>query len=260
MHTFLSCLNAELRKNRNSMAVWLSLAGTAANVLLFLGLHLVDGELGGGFSAGSWREYITNHYAGIAFMMLPLYVIILCSLAFQMEHRQEMWVQLHTLPVAPQQVYLGKLAFLLLLFVGAHLLFILGMLLSGLLFGLIGPANKLLEELPSLGQIAGLSARTVLSILGLMGLHAWLSFRFSTFIVPLLIGILGYVVAGLLGADWPWQFLNPYAPSFLFMPRYEGEIAAGQLGWLSAAELMSLAYLGLFTALALRALNRRRVG
>ncbi|MCB0595329.1 MAG: ABC transporter permease [Lewinellaceae bacterium] len=242
------------------MAVWLSLAGTAANVLLFLGLHLAGGQVVGGFTASGWEHYIANHYEGIAFMMLPLYVIILCSLVFLMEHRQEMWVQLYTLPIHPRQVYLGKLAFLFLLFLGAHLLFIAGMLLSGLLFGILRPESGLLEGLPPLGLIAELSARTLLSILGLMGLHAWLSLRFRAFIVPLLIGILGYVMAGLLGAGWPWQFLNPYAPTFLFMPRYNGEHVGTQLGWLSAAELMSIAYLGLFTAIAFRALGKKGTG
>ena len=240
------------------MAVWLSLAGTAANVLLFLGLHLAGGQVVGGFTASGWEHYIANHYEGIAFMMLPLYVIILCSLVFLMEHRSEMWVQLYTLAISPRQVYLGKLAFLFLLFLGAHLLFILGMLFSGLLFGLLRPASGLLDGLPDLGQIAELSARTVLSILGLMGLHAWLSFRFKAFIVPLLIGILGYVVAGLLGTGWYWQFLNPYAPGFLFMPRYKGEAIIPHLGWFSGAELMSIAYLGLFTALAFITLKRRK--
>ncbi|MCO6480470.1 MAG: ABC transporter permease [Phaeodactylibacter sp.] len=257
MRPLLICLKAEILKSRNSMAVWLSVAGTAANLLIFFGLHLMGGQIPGSFSADSWQQFITNHYDGIAFMMLPLYVIILCSLVFQMEHRQQMWVQLNTLPVSPAKVYLGKLAFLCLLFLAAHLLFIIGMLLAGFLFGVVRPESGMAASLPSLGQIGELAARTFLSILGLMGLHAWLSFRYRAFIVPLLIGILGYVATGLLGTDWHWQFLNPYAPGFLFMPRYKGDLVTAHLGWFSAAEVMSIAYLGLFTALALKNSGQR---
>lgn len=257
MRPFLICLKAEVLKSRNSMAVWLSLVGTAANLLIFLGLHLLGGQVAGGFAASDWRQYIINHYDGIAFMMLPLYVIILCSLVFLMENRSAMWVQLRALPISPRQVYLGKLGFLLLLFLAAHLLFIIGMVLTGFLYGFLRPETELMGSLPPPGLIAELAARTFLSILGLMGLHAWLSLRFRAFIVPLLIGILGYVVAGLLGTDWQWQFLNPYAPGFLFMPLFKGEALAGHLGWFSPAEAMSIAYLGIFTAFAFRDMEQK---
>ncbi|HQU58594.1 MAG: ABC transporter permease [Phaeodactylibacter sp.] len=252
----LSCLKAEMQKARNSMALWLSIVGTIANLLLFFGLHWAGEAAVGGFSAQNWGQYVVNHYDGIAFMMLPLYVIILCSLVFLMEYRSQMWVQLFTLPVSRWAVYSGKILFLLILFLGAHLLFILGFLLTGLLFGLLHPGSGFLQQMPPWLQILELAFRTFLSILGLLGLHTWLSLRFQHFIVPLLIGILGYVVTGLLGPAWPWQFLNPYAPTFLFMPQYRGELQLPTLGWLSWAEWMSIAFFILFLFLAYRRLER----
>ncbi len=260
MEAFWRSFKAEGWKARNSWALWLSLLGTAANVLMFFGLHLLGEAAPGGFRASGWEQYIINHYEEVAFMMLPLYVIILCSLVFLMESRGEMWVQLFTLPFPRRAVYQGKLAFLLLLFVGAHLLFVLGMLLSGLIMGALRPASGLLAHGPSFVQLLELAGRTFLSVLGLFGLHAYLSLRFSYFIIPLLIGILGYVVTGLLGVDWAGQWLNPYAPTLLLMPQYTGEAELRSLAGLTAAEWMSPAYFFLFTVLAQRLLERRNWG
>lgn len=53
------------------------------------------------------------------------------------------------------------------------------------------------------------------------------------------------------------RYLASFLPYFLFMPRYKGDLVTAHLGWFSAAEVMSIAYLGLFTALALKNSGQR---
>lgn len=233
------CTRAELLKAKGSFAVWLSLAGTAANVLLFFVLEYFNSEGG-----QSWRAYVEAHYAGIALMMLPLYVIILASLITFMEHRRNMWVQLRVLPVSRWSLYGSKLLFMALLFIGAHVLFILGMLCSGWLLGVLRPESGMQDFAPDLRQIGQLAAQTLGSILGLMGLHVWLSMRFRHFIIPLTIGILGFVAVSLLGPQWPYLWLIPYGPPTMFMPAAQGitDGATLPLAWIASA-----AYFGLFT-------------
>lgn len=259
MTDFWKCLRAEIIKSRGSFAVWLSLAGTIANTLIFFGLHLFEQVQLPIAPPGAWSAYIANHYISIAFMMLPLYVIILTNLVAYMEHRQEMWVQLYTLPVSRWNIYFSKQIFVLLLFIAAHVLFIIGTLLTGLLFGLIRPDSGLLQSAPDFALIAELSARTVLSILGLLALQFWVSMRFRHFIIPLTIGILGFVTVSILSPQWTHIYWIPYAHPIIYMPEYLGDVAYPHWGWLSVGELLSVLYFVVFTVIGYWDVRRQNV-
>lgn len=234
-------LQAEIRKARNSFAVWLTLLGTAGNMLIFFFLSWFDfGAYTFGEGRSDWEVYILNHYEGVAFMMLPLFVIILATLLNVMEHRAGTWALLLSLPASRGQLYLSKLIFGLLLFVGAHLLFIIGFFGSGLLLGLLRADLSLpLLSFP-LGLVLLLAMKTFLSILALFALHLWLGLRFQQFIIPLTIGILGFVLTSLLSPAFPYQWLNPYAYPICYMPEHTGMISLPSLGPWSLHDGMSI--------------------
>lgn len=260
MNAHWACLKAEILKGRRSFATWLSLIGTVANVLLFSLFYLfgpADGTLISPINP--WRDFILVFFNGIAFMMLPLYVIILCSLVNFQEHRSETWTNLFTLPLSRWKLYWNKQLYILLHFIAAHLLFILGMVLSGLIIGLIKPGTGLLTAAPPLGLIASLGGQTIASVLGLLAFHHWLSWRFRHFIVPLTIGILGFVLSALLSPQWMgspffWYsiplFYMPVATDMLEVPIYAG---IGLHLW------MSLFFFILFTAIGYWNVARRAV-
>lgn len=221
---------AEIIKTKGSFILWLSLVGTLANVSIFFLQHALGLEelLPLHSTGGGWTAYIENNYAGISFMMLPLYVIILASLVTFVEHRTQTWVHLYTLPFPPWAYYAGKLLYTLLHFVAAHVLFVVGMLLSGALLGLFREDMGAFtgQHLLLIGELAG---QTILSILALLSWQFWMSWRFAHFIIPLTIGILGFVGTALLGPEWPYQIFNPYAYPTAFMPGHLG--AADLSGW-----------------------------
>lgn len=252
---------AEIIKTKGSFILWLSLVGTLANVSIFFLQHALRLEelLPLHSTAGGWTAYIENHYAGISFMMLPLYVIILASLVTFMEHRTQTWVHLYTLPFPPWAYYAGKLLYTLLHFIAAHLLFILGMLLSGALLGLfqedMGPFTG--QHLLLIGELA---AQTIISILALLSLQFWISWRFTHFIIPLTIGILGFVGTALLGSEWPYQVFNPYAYPTAFMPRHLG--LADLSLWITNVnwQLVSLGLFFWFLGVGWYEVRRRKMG
>lgn len=235
---FRRSLAAEIYKSRHSFAVWLSLAGTVANTLIFFVIHYFQSDW---ITAGEnpWRGFVNGYYDGVAFMMLPLYVIILCSLVTFMEHRQEMWSNLYTLPISRSTLYWSKQVFTLLLFIAAHLLFVAGILLSGMIMGILRPDTELLGIMPDGLQLLTLAFQTVWTVLGLLAFHFWISWRFSHFIIPLLIGILGFVIVSLLGPGWVGNSFIPYAYPIQYMPVYQGEVSLASVGsrpwffWLS---------------------------
>ncbi len=247
--SFFNVLRAEILKGRNSFAWWLSVAGTAANaVMLFLLLYFDQQQWRESPFENPWQTYVVGHYNGIAFMMLPLYVIILASLVTFMEHRRQLWINLYTLPVERWKIYQSKQLFVLLLFIGAHILFIGSFLFSGMVLGLLRPQTGLLQYWPDGLQIAELAGKTIFSILPLLSLQFGLSMKFKHFIIPLTIGILGFVLASLLGPGWEWAFLNPYAHPIHYMPDYLGELGekGGQFWLFAAANLAMVAVLNVF--------------
>ena len=250
-------LRAEWIKARGSFAVWLTVAGTLANMLIFFLLYAFSADQA--MAGNPWLAYILQHYDGIAFMMLPLFVIILCSLVTFMEYRQGMWIALFTLPNARSRLYLGKLAFTLLLFVAAHLAFVAGMLLTGVFLGLAVPASGLLQHAPPLGIVLRLAFETVWSILGLLGLHFWLSWRFGHFIVPLTLGIVGFVGVSIQGPGWWGNAFIPYAYPIQYMPWFKGEVSLAIFQGVPLYYWLSPLYGILFTVMGIWEVRRQQV-
>lgn len=260
MPSFYALLRAETRKAQNSFAVWLTLLGTIGNMFIFFFLSWFDlGDHLFGQGKSDWEVYALNHYEGIAFMMLPLFVIILATLLNVMEHRAGTWALLMSLPAGRGRVYVAKLVFGLLLFLVAHLLFIIGFGLTGLLLSLIRPDVSLpLLDFPIL-LVLQLATKTFLSILALFALHLWLSLRFQQFIIPLTIGILGFVGTSLLTPAFPYQWLNPYAYPICYMPDFTGAIQLPSLGFWSGHDGMSVLWGLVFTLVGVWAVRRMAV-
>lgn len=198
---------AEWQKAKGSMALWLAVLGTVFNVLLFAGVALV--RYPGGLN---WSDYLAIHYQGISTMMLPLFVIILCSLVHDLEHRQGHWELLRTSPVSPAALYMGKWIFMLQLFVFAHLMFVVGLLGTGFALGWLVDGFSALRQNPDWSELLRLIGLTIASVLGILSLHHWLSLAFPRFIVPLTFGILGFVLTLLLqNGGWEYLWVLPYA-------------------------------------------------
>jgi len=199
---------AEWQKAKGSMALWLAGLGTIFNVFLFAGVALVQRP-----PNMTWSGYLAIHYQGISTMMLPLFVIILCSLVHDLEHRSGHWELLRTSPVPAGAIYFSKWVLMLQLFAVAHLVFVAGLLVTGYALGWLVEDFAALRQKPDWSELLRLIGMTIASILGILGLHHWLSLAFSRFIVPLTIGILGFVVTLLLqNGEWDHLWLLPYAP------------------------------------------------
>lgn len=209
MRDLIVSLQAEFLKGRGSAALWLSTLGPLLSVALFayFGATQIDWST----REDPWDAFLNYAYAGVAPTLLPLLVIILCILVVQPEHRRRMWVQLDVLPLPYGAIYLGKFCYTLLLFIFAHLLFIAGTLLAGYILGIMGVETELLRQRPDPAYLLQMALRTVTGVLGLMGLHFWLSVQFRHFIIPLVIGILGYITAFTQLEQLDWSYVLPYA-------------------------------------------------
>lgn len=246
MRKFKLSLQAEILKAKNSLAVWLSLVGTAGIMLAFFFMLLFGTE---NFVPAAdehpWEHFFMVYYKGTAFMLLPLFAIIMAALVCFIEYRNSMWKHLLISTVSRSQLYLSKLLFTYLLIAVSHLFFMLLLLLSGVLLGMLRPALHLLQSPPDLSFLFKLGFKTLLSVGGMLALQFWISMRFRSFIVALGVGVIGFVLSSLLVEGWKYVIYLPYSYPLLYLQ----DIYLAKT--ISIVEIFSLIYCFIFVGLGL---------
>ena len=181
MSSFRHSLHAEILKGKNSFAFWLAFIGTSGVAVSLFALAVFDGVTW--TEDNPWRDWVHFHYAGTDFMLLPLFIIIIASLVTYQEHRNQLWKHWYVSTVSRWHLYSTKLVYIILLFSTSHLYFIILLLLAGVFFGVIQPSTQLLSHFPDFVQIGELAWQTITTVLGMLALQYWISYRFCSFIV-----------------------------------------------------------------------------
>lgn len=246
MSTLRRSLAAEILKGKNSFAFWLALIGTSgvAVSLFFLALF---GEIDWQQTVNPWRAWVLFHYAGTDFMLLPLFVIIIASLVTYQEHRNQLWKHWYISTVSRWHLYVAKLLYIILLFGISHLYFVVVLFLSGVVFGIIQPETQLLAYFPDFVQLGGLVIQTITTILGMLALQYWISYRFRSFIVALGFGVIGFVTASLAIDTSSTVLWHPYAYPLLYVQ--EQSTVSNQSGDSGLLTLYSIGYFLVFVLL-----------
>ncbi len=204
------CLHNELIKLKRSGIFWLSTVGSVLTNLIFIGtallLTVVDSELITGNAMESWTSWINFHFSGILPMLLPMYLVILCALAVNQERRNRTWKVLALLPVQPPMIYLSKLLIVTLVFALSHLIFVVLMVILPYVFQF-----SWISESAPFGRVLLLFGSTVLTSLGTISLVYLVSYFSKNFVLPLAVGILGFVLSQLLHDNGISAWYFPFA-------------------------------------------------
>jgi hypothetical protein len=120
------------------------------------------------------------------------------------------------------------------------------MLGFGYLVGAIKPELKLTEFSPQYTLSIKMIFRAIVSILAMVGLQFWLSFRIKNFIIPLGIGMV-LMITGLVLYKGEESIYYTYSYNMLsLLPRGE---TMPNLSWFPTVSFWSLGYFLLFTIL-----------
>jgi hypothetical protein len=196
MFEFSRFLKAEAIKLKFSGVFWLATAGTLCTNLIMAVIPFnfpIISEYLEMAPLDSWEGWFRFHYLGILPMLLPMFLVILCALALLTENRTKSWKILYALPVPKAVIYLSKLLIIGAVFAFSHLLFMALMVLIPLLIGHSFPT----EALP-IALLFKLAGGTILSCAGILSLVYLASYFFRSFVFPLALGILGFVIAQLI--------------------------------------------------------------
>ena len=223
MKELLISYRVELIKIKNSFALWLVFLG-AAFIPFFFVLNIiyqwkdympVVGE-------NPWNEYFRRGFNGVHFLFLPLLIVLLIALLLNIEHKSNTWKHIFVLPISKSLIFLSKYMVLISLITLFYALLIVFFLMGGALLGLWKNEFNFLIFKPSYfynavrSGIAAFIAKSFISVLGLIAIHFWLSFRLKNLFMNIGIGLAGMVIAvSMYIGHWESIIYFPYASPVL---------------------------------------------
>lgn len=206
----------------------------------FKGEFFVKGNL------PAWNEYIMNTSQTVFFLFLPLFIILFALLNQQLDHQANIRKLLYTLPTPQWAQLLVQWLYVLMLYTFTFIWYLALLLLSGWMLSLLRPDLDFEQFAPASLFLAILNG--YLASLGILALQFVLSYFFSNMIIPLSIGMIGFISTMVL-LQWEHIIYHPFAyPVFAFLNTSNGGeqvfIQPVLFGLGTAIVLLTAGYLG----------------
>jgi len=190
----------------------------------------------------SWTEYFMEGHETLSFALLPLYVILTCTLLLQIEYRDNTWKQLISSPQKLLHIFLSKFIVFqltILAFMVGHLIFqgiaawITEMIRSDLYDGKFDIRKILIAN-----------TQVYILVLGMTAIQYRLAFRFKSFIASLAIGFALWFTGALIAFEFKWGMVEYYPYAFTLLgawQKYKANVVTYQ--WYSI--ITALVFLGI---------------
>jgi lantibiotic transport system permease protein len=243
---------AELIKTKRSASFWLSVLGAGVIPLIFFLAYVIkprETYLHG------WDMHFLQGWQVFNAFLLPMFVILICSLIPQIEYKNNAWKQVFASPQTIGGIFFSKYLTILMMILFLFLLFNVFMILSAIVPNLFYSQFIFLRNSIDWAELFRLNVKTFVSLLGIISVQYWLSLRFRNFIIPIGIG-LGLLVIALIVYQFRWEHIYkvPYALPVLTMEGIKD--SPGQL--LQNHEWNSVGYFIFFTLLAFLDMRYRK--
>jgi hypothetical protein len=235
-------LRSETLKLKRTIILYLCVAAAAFTALMSFLEYL---DLGPSPKKGlPWIDHFMKGREPLCLALLPLYVILICTLLLQIEYRDKTWKQVLSSPQKMFDIFFAKfitLQFMILAFLIVYNLFLV---LTGFGAELMHP--DLYDGGIDFSKILIKTAQTYILIMGVSAIQFWLSLRFRNFIAPLAIGIALWFIAPLMVFVFKVSFVEQYPYAFTMLSelsKYEANVATYE--WYSiitAVLFLSLAF------------------
>jgi len=233
MKELIAVYRAEFIKIKNSFAFWLVILGAVFIPILFVSnilyqwrdyVHYLIVE-----NPNPWNEYSRKLFNGVHFTFLPLLIVLIIALVFNIEHKSNTWKHIFVLPVSKTKIFIGKYLVLLTLVLLFYCLLFIFYLSGGYMLGIWKPEFGFLNYFPSYAHenvqtnILIYISRSFITVLALFAIHFWLSFRLKNLFATIGIGLGGVVLTiGMYISHWHSLIYIPYGSPVLmcnFVPQ-----------------------------------------
>ena len=212
MKTFVHSLQSEWLKTRHSAASWLVVCGGFFIPLILTIVQVFYPEqISPSIMAPHfWESLFLKSWESMAFLLLPVGVILATSLITQIEYKNNTWKQVLATPQSLLTVFLAKYAVVIILLAQFFLLFTLGYVASGYLPSLLNGTFDFPKEAFPWFQVLKQSGCFFLTALPLLAIQYLISLRFRNFLVSIGFG-LAMVIASIFVLQWKFGYLMPFA-------------------------------------------------
>ena len=190
-----------------------------------------------------WNEHFMRGREPLCIGLLPLYVILICTLLIQIEYRDKTWKQVLSSPQKKINLFLAKFITLQLMVVAFIVGYNFFLIITGIAAEIVHP--WLYDGKIDFYKILSANAQVYLLILGVSAIQFWLSLRFNNFIAPLAIGFGLWFHAPMMVFEFKTTFVEqfPYAFTMLsVMPKYKVNVITYQ--WYSILTALLFLTLG----------------
>ncbi len=210
---FLRSLTAESYKLKRTPILWISLIGgvTSAIIVFLLFYFLIDEFIE--LNKSPWARYYQLSYNLMSTLLLVPYVILVTSTIVQSEHNSNAWKYLYALPVKKGNIYFPKLIMTVALMGLTLVIFFLTSTLAGYLLSILRPEYEFSNYPMNVGSWISLVVHSFVSILGVTAIQYWISIRWKNYIIPIGIGMMGFILSILVVGEEKFAVFLPYCYS-----------------------------------------------
>lgn len=211
MNIFMHSLRSEWLRKKRSLASWLVvIGGVFIPLLSTLAAFAYPAETIGKYAPQQfWQQVYNNNIQFMAFFLLPMGIILATSLITQLEHKNNAWKLVHTMPVSYATIFFGKLVLILIMMIQFFVLLNICIWLSGAVPALIIKSLSYPTSSFPFEYYAKNSLNYYLALLPVVALQYTLGTLFKNFLIPLGAGI-ALFVCGLFAMQWEYAYTIPY--------------------------------------------------
>lgn len=257
---FLKLLHTEYLKSRHSSTIWFTLSAALLVPFFQFIRYVVRWEHNiTPMELNPWTEFIDDSFIGIAPFLFPAYIIMLIALNAQLEHKNNTWKKLYTLPVKKWQIYLSKMTFLMLNAICALVLFTIASVLVVWLAALIHPEIGFTNHAPDVALILKRTSTLIVIVLGITAIQTFLSMISRKVMLPLGVGIFALILSAILVLTWKGSAYNPFAYPYYYMMDIQNLLEFNTLKNENLPYILSTVYFVVITGFSLFVFNRKRV-
>lgn len=147
----------------------------------------------------------------MAFMLLPMGIVLAVSLITQLEFKNNTWKQLHTTPLPFTSIYFAKLLVLVIMLLQLFILFNAGIYISAIVPAIFNSRIPFPNHAANFSYLLTENGTYFILCLPLVALQYCISLPFKNFLIPVGAG-LALVIAGLIALKW--QYAYTIAPAY----------------------------------------------
>lgn len=201
-------ISAELYKYRRTFILWfLILAPAFVPVINFI-IFLTKGSELMAEGGNPW-EQLMQFSINPANVLFPFFVMIVALFVNSIEYNSNTWKLIYAQPLSRTTVYLAKVKVFAFMIFSSLMLFGVFSILAGYTLRLTNPGLGF-EQAFDASIFFKLSFKVFLTTMGYASIQFWLSQRFKNLILPLGVGIAGFISFMILSQGWKYAPYHPY--------------------------------------------------